>query len=131
MAAPPPSHHDPSVEPQAVKNGVDSPTLTLLEMRMVATKNERESSSQAMGFSKMRTASPKVDKSNSIGGACVSNLLKVVDKTVVEEDDAKNGAADEVAADLADQAVGVAKQMATFNEHVVEIGGAMEGVVDQ
>ncbi|CAL2265880.1 unnamed protein product [Prunus armeniaca] len=82
-------------------------------MRMAATKKERESSTQAKG------------------GACVSNLLKVVDETVAEEDDAKNGAADEVAADLADQAVGVAKQMATFEEHVVEIGGAMEGIVDQ
>ncbi|CAL9000701.1 unnamed protein product [Prunus brigantina] len=130
-AAPPPSHHDSSVEPQAVKHGVDSPTLTLLEMRMAATKNERKSSSQAKGFSEIQTASPKVDKSNFVGGACVSNLLKVVDETVAEEDDAKNGAADEVAVDLADQAVGVAKQMAIFDEHVVEIGGAMEGVVDQ
>lgn len=54
----------------------------------------------------------------------------MVDETVVEEDDAKNGVVDEVAADLAELAVGVAKQMATFDEHVIEISGAMEGVVD-
>ena len=53
-----------------------------------------------------------------------------VDETAAEEDDVKNGAADKVAAYLAEQAVVVAKQMATFDEHVVEIGGAMEGVVD-
>ena len=54
----------------------------------------------------------------------------MVDETIAEEDDVKNGAADKVAAYLAEQAVVVAKQMATFDEHVVEIGGAMEGVVD-
>ncbi|KAI5323557.1 hypothetical protein L3X38_032629 [Prunus dulcis] len=85
-------------------HGVDSPTLTLLEMRMVGTKKE------------------------SAGER--SHVLKVVDETIAEEDDVKNGAADKVAAYLAEQAVVVAKQMATFDEHVVEIGGAMEGVVD-
>lgn len=53
-----------------------------------------------------------------------------VDETAAEEDDVKEGAADEVAADLAEQAVGTAKQMATSDEHVAELVGSTEGVVD-
>ncbi|KAI5338690.1 hypothetical protein L3X38_017962 [Prunus dulcis] len=49
----------------------------------------------------------------------------------VEEHNAKVSAAGKVAADLAEQGAGAAKQMTTTNEHAVKLGGAMEGVVDQ
>ncbi|CAL9024506.1 unnamed protein product [Prunus brigantina] len=91
---------------------------------MATARKVRESSTRAKGSSKIRTAGPKINKSNSVGNACV--LINVVDievakelvadEIVAEEDDAKVGAADEVAADLA--------------EHVAKLGRAMEGIVN-
>ncbi|VVA33509.1 PREDICTED: LOC110760952 partial [Prunus dulcis] len=44
---------------------------------MAAAKKVRESSTRANGSSKIRIAGPKINKSNSTGDACVSDMLKV------------------------------------------------------
>ncbi|CAL8162666.1 unnamed protein product [Prunus armeniaca] len=59
-----PYHHDPAVESQVVKLGVDSASLTSLEVRMVANKRTRESSARAKGSSTTFAADLKVDKSS-------------------------------------------------------------------
>ncbi|CAL8150789.1 unnamed protein product [Prunus armeniaca] len=61
----PPNHCDPTVELRAVKHEADSMSLTLLEARMAVAKNARKSFARAKGFSELRIAGPKVDKSNS------------------------------------------------------------------
>lgn len=43
---------------------------------MTATKKARESSARVKGFWEMRMVDPKVDKSNHVKDACVSDLLK-------------------------------------------------------
>ncbi|CAL8151499.1 unnamed protein product [Prunus armeniaca] len=70
------SAYDPAVEPWAVKRGVDSVSLTPLEMKLAEAKKMRESSARAKGSSSATAVGPKVDKSNSAGDACVSDLLK-------------------------------------------------------
>lgn len=64
-SAPPPNH--PDLDIRVVKHGLDFGSLTPLEVRMAVAK----------GSSKMRAAGPKVDMSNSIGDACVSDMLKM------------------------------------------------------
>ncbi|CAL2253725.1 unnamed protein product [Prunus armeniaca] len=61
----PPNHCDPTVELRAVKHESDSMSLTLLEARMAVAKKARKSFARAKGFSELRIAGPKVDKSNS------------------------------------------------------------------
>ncbi|CAL8083190.1 unnamed protein product [Prunus armeniaca] len=68
--------YDPAVEPWAVKRGVDSVSLTPLEMKLAEAKKMRESSARAKGSSSATVVGPKVDKSNPAGDACVSDLLK-------------------------------------------------------
>ncbi|CAL8990808.1 unnamed protein product, partial [Prunus brigantina] len=70
------SAHDPAVEPWAVKHGVDSVSLTSLEMKLAEAKKMRESSARAKGSSSTTAVGPKVDKSSPTGDACVSDLLK-------------------------------------------------------
>ncbi|CAL8154981.1 unnamed protein product [Prunus armeniaca] len=70
------SAYDPAVEPWAVKRGVDSVSLTPLEMKLAEAKKMRESSARAKGSSSATAVEPKVDKSNPAGDACVSDLLK-------------------------------------------------------
>ncbi|CAL8114443.1 unnamed protein product [Prunus armeniaca] len=70
------SAYDPAVEPWAVKRGVDSVSLTPLEMKLVEAKKMRESSARATGSSSATVVGPKMDKSDPAGDACVSNLLK-------------------------------------------------------
>ncbi|CAL8174810.1 unnamed protein product [Prunus armeniaca] len=77
MTAPPPNHRDPAVEPRTVKHGADLASFSPLEARMEGSKKARESSNRVKGSSEMRTASPKVDKSNSAGDACVCDMLKM------------------------------------------------------
>ncbi|CAL9019534.1 unnamed protein product, partial [Prunus brigantina] len=71
------SAHDPAVESQVVKCGVDSESFTSLEMRMAAAKETRESSPRAKGSFVTSVADPKVDKSSLARDAIVSNLLKM------------------------------------------------------
>ncbi|CAL9024579.1 unnamed protein product [Prunus brigantina] len=70
------SAHDSVVEPLAVKHGVDSVSLTPLEMKLAEAKKLRESSARAKGSSSATTVAPKADKSSPRGDACVSDLLK-------------------------------------------------------
>lgn len=56
---------------------------------------------------------------------------QVAAETTAEEDDPKEGAANEVASDLADQAVGATEQIAAYDEHVAELGEATKGAVNQ
>ncbi|CAL2229957.1 unnamed protein product [Prunus armeniaca] len=56
-----------------VKHGVDSASLTSLEVRMTVVKKRRESSARAKGSS---AKDPKVDKPSPAKDAGVSNLLK-------------------------------------------------------
>ncbi|CAL9011792.1 unnamed protein product [Prunus brigantina] len=64
------------VESRAVKCGVDSASLTSLEVRMTAAKETRESSPWAKGSSATLATDPKVDKSSPTGDEIVSDLLK-------------------------------------------------------
>ncbi|CAL9018641.1 unnamed protein product [Prunus brigantina] len=59
------------------KCGVDSASLTPLEVRLAEGKKARESSAQAKGSNAMPAANPKVGKFNPIGDAGVSDLLKM------------------------------------------------------
>ncbi|KAI5313020.1 hypothetical protein L3X38_042194 [Prunus dulcis] len=52
---------------------------------------------------------------------------QVADETTAEEDDPNEGTADEVASDLADQAVGATEQIAASDEHVAKLGEATKG----
>ncbi|KAI5336022.1 hypothetical protein L3X38_026156 [Prunus dulcis] len=56
--------------------GVDSLSLTPLEVRMAAAKKARESSAWAKGSSATLVADSKVDESSPAGDAGVSDLLK-------------------------------------------------------
>ncbi|CAL8993091.1 unnamed protein product, partial [Prunus brigantina] len=64
-------------ESRAVKRGVDSASLTSLEVRMAAAKRRRESSARAKGSSATSAADSKVDKSSPAKDAGASNLLKM------------------------------------------------------
>ncbi|CAL2247521.1 unnamed protein product [Prunus armeniaca] len=69
------SAHDLAVESRAIKRGVDSVSLTPLEVRLAEDKKMRASSAQAKGSS-VSAVDPKVNKSSPAGDACVSDLLK-------------------------------------------------------
>ncbi|CAL8175718.1 unnamed protein product [Prunus armeniaca] len=69
------SAHNLVVESRAVKRGVDSVSLTHLEMRLAEAKKTRESSARAKGSS-VSAFDPKVNKSSLAGDACVSDLLE-------------------------------------------------------
>ncbi|CAL9025443.1 unnamed protein product [Prunus brigantina] len=71
------SAHNPAIESRAVKCGVDSVSLTPLEVRLAEAKKMRESSARAKGSSSASAADPKVDKSNPAGDAIVSDMLKM------------------------------------------------------
>ncbi|CAL2257061.1 unnamed protein product [Prunus armeniaca] len=71
------SAHDPVVESRAVKRGVDSVSLTHLEMRLAEAKRMRESSAQAKCSSLTLVVDPNANKSSPAGDACVSDLLKM------------------------------------------------------
>ncbi|CAL2276520.1 unnamed protein product [Prunus armeniaca] len=70
------SAHDPVVESQAVKRGVDSVSLTHLEIRLAEAKRMRESYAQAKCSSPALAVDPKANKSSPAGDACVSDMLK-------------------------------------------------------
>ncbi|CAL2270491.1 unnamed protein product [Prunus armeniaca] len=70
------SAYDPAIELWVVKRGVDSVSLTPLEMKLAEAKKMRESSARAKGSSSETAVGPKVDKSSPAGDACVSDLLK-------------------------------------------------------
>ncbi|CAL2265692.1 unnamed protein product [Prunus armeniaca] len=67
-----PYHHDPVVESRVVKLGVDSTSLTSLEVRMAVNKKTRESSARANGSSTTFAADLKVDKSSFAQNAGVA-----------------------------------------------------------
>ncbi|CAL2257283.1 unnamed protein product [Prunus armeniaca] len=56
---------------------------------------------------------------------------QVADETVAKEDDAKEGAIDEVVAYFPEQVVEAAEQMDAFDEQLAELGGVMDDAVDQ
>ncbi|CAL2226826.1 unnamed protein product [Prunus armeniaca] len=58
------------------KLGVDSSSLTPLEVRMAAAKKARESSAREKGSSATLAADSKVDKSSPAGDVGVSDILK-------------------------------------------------------
>ncbi|CAL8174062.1 unnamed protein product [Prunus armeniaca] len=64
------------VESQAVKRGVDSVSLTPLEIRLAEAKRMRESYAQAKCSSPALAVDPKANKFSSAGDACVSDMLK-------------------------------------------------------
>ncbi|XP_016650509.1 PREDICTED: probable E3 ubiquitin-protein ligase HERC2 [Prunus mume] len=64
------SAYDPNVESRAVKRGVDSVSLTPLEVRLVEAKNMRKSFARAKGSSSASTVDTKANKSSPAGDAC-------------------------------------------------------------
>ncbi|CAL2256654.1 unnamed protein product [Prunus armeniaca] len=68
------STYDPAVESQEVKSGVDSASLTPLEVRLVEAKKMRKSSARTKGSSSQLAVDPKVDKSSIVGDACVKGI---------------------------------------------------------
>ncbi|KAI5318311.1 hypothetical protein L3X38_038019 [Prunus dulcis] len=68
------SAHDPAVESRAFKRGIESASLTSLEVRMAVAKKTRESSIRWKGSSATSVDDPKVDKFSPAGDASVSNL---------------------------------------------------------
>ncbi|CAL8086841.1 unnamed protein product [Prunus armeniaca] len=65
-----------TVKSRAVKCGVDSVSLTPLEVRLAEAKKMRESSARAKGSSLASGVDPKANKSNLVRDACVFDLLK-------------------------------------------------------
>ncbi|CAL9025494.1 unnamed protein product [Prunus brigantina] len=123
------STYDPAIESRAVKRGVDSISLTPLEVRLAEAKKMRASSARAKGSSSASAVDPKANKSGPVGDAFVSDLLKMnflsnssfcaklvdhirAEEQAVEEDEVEEDSADEVVTDIADQASGVVENMA-------------------
>ncbi|CAL2275649.1 unnamed protein product [Prunus armeniaca] len=72
----PSNNHDPAVESRAIKRGVDSSSPIPLKVSLAEARKVRESSAHGKGSSATSAADPNQDKSNPVGDANVSDLLK-------------------------------------------------------